>query len=687
MPIRLAILLFGLMATPGAVTAGDGTGAAVGFVEPITADTAIPDPAALTGATGRDDPVLSFGLASVADWRSAQPFLDLARTMRPWIGHRPGQWGGMTYEEIRDAGHLDANGWPLRIPEGLTSIGTIWDWNPAAAAAPGRAGTYVMTYAGEGRIVLGGDTRILDDRPGRIVFENRTGGTIRLDITETDPRGTDDHIRDISIVREENLALHAAGAIFDRDWLALVAKARELRFMGWMRTTDSTQSDWTDRPKPGDFTWSSQAGVPLEVMVRLANEAGIEPWFTMPHRATDDYIRAFATHVRDHLDPALRVHVEYTNEGWNGAFGQFHWIAERARADWGVEAPNDYYAKRATETAVIWEEVFGPGSEARLVNVMATHPGVPWISGRLMDPVEWRRNDPDGYVDPATVIDALAITTYLGGAWVSDAALRAELIAVIGDPARDAGALLHARLQEPGDPGSLPEIRARWEAHREVARRHGLALVAYEGGQHAHHSFAVEGLGAADLEVLTGFMTDFVRSPEMADLYRALWNTWAETGDGPFVQYTEMDASSRWGSWGLLSHPGDSNPRAAYLLEQSQTAEPWFGDGPNPAYRQGVILEGGVAADLLVGTAEEDYLIGGAGDDVFVPGPGRDGINGGAGAADRLVLAGRAADYRLEAEDAGHRLTGPGGSKFVTGVEIFEFEDGARSLADLAAAR
>ena len=102
MPKRSAILLAGrllagLAALPAAASADP---VAAGTVAPLAAETAIPDPASVTGAAGLDDPVLSFGLARVADWSTARPFLDLARMMRPWIGHRPGQWGGMTYEEI-----------------------------------------------------------------------------------------------------------------------------------------------------------------------------------------------------------------------------------------------------------------------------------------------------------------------------------------------------------------------------------------------------------------------------------------------------------------------------------------------------------------------------------------------------------------------------------------------------------
>jgi len=670
---------------PAGLNADDGAKPIIGFVAPLATEMRIPDLTAATAAKGLNDPALAFGLTGVADWKTAMPFLDLSRTMRPWFAYRANQQENMTFNQIREAGHLDDAGWPVRIPRGVTAIGTIWHWDRNSGAATDRAGLYVMTYSGTGTIEISFGARVLDSGPGRIVFENPTGGTMGFNIIATDPGGTGDYIRDISIVHEDHLALHAAGAVFNPDWLALVADARELRFMDWMRTNDSTQSDWASRPQVGDFTWATEDGVPLEIMVRLANETGAEPWFTMPHRATEDYIRNFAIYVRDHLDPKLKVHVEYSNEAWNRAFGQFHWLKNQARTDWGVESPMDYYAKKSTETAVIWEEVFGPEANTRLINVMGAHTVNTWLSERLMRPVAWQANDPSGYSDPKTVFDALAITTYFGGGLLRDDEFRTALLGLVADPAVDVASFLHEKLLDPKFPSSIPQIRDYLIQQKDIASRHGLDLVAYEGGQHVH--FAVRSLSAEQEKAITEVMTNFVRSPEMADLYQVLWDVWAEIGDGPFVQFGEVFEPNKWGSWGILSHLDDRNPRAEVLLGLAQTAAPWFGDGPNPAYQQGVILEGGGAADLLVGTAEEDYLIGGAGDDVFVPGPGRDGINGGAGAGDRLVLAGRAADYRLEAEGAGHRLTGPGGSKFVTGIEIFEFEDGARSLADLAAAR
>ena len=541
---------------------------------------------AIPSGSGLSDPALSFGLTTVSDWSAQMPFLDIARTMRPWIGHEPGKWGGMSFEQLREGNYLDADGWPTEIPDGLASIGTIWDWGTVdavegTAAAASRSGIYVLTYEGEGAIAMGLGARVLSSEPGRMVFENPAGSKMVLNIVDTDPNGTGDYIRDISVVPQKYEALAQTGELFNPDWLAVIEDARQLRFMDWMQTNNSNISDWSDRPRPGDVTWSDN-GVPVEVMVQLANQTGSDPWFTMPHLASDDYVRQFATYVRDHLDPDLVAHVEFSNETWNWAFWQTHWLLDQAQTVWGSTdglAYLDFMGKRATEVALIWDEVFGGEADARVDNVLAVQTVSPWRANRELTAPIWAEMEPEAYVAPHSVFDSLAVTTYFGNTTVSNADMRAELIDVIKDPDIDATAWLADRLMDPDYSRSIPQIAAFWDEMRSVADQYGLDLVAYEGGQHVHHSFAVSGLTEDDLAVLTDFLTGFVRSPEMADLYEQLWEAWAEASDGPFMQYGDVSAAGRYGSWGLLSALGDTNPRAEFLFEQNETATSWFGDG------------------------------------------------------------------------------------------------------------
>ena len=303
------------------------------------------DTTTVAAGTGLTDPSLAFGLSGIADFSTEMPFLDLMKESRPWIGHSGGSWNAMTYQQLQDGGYLDANGWLTRMPPGLNSVGTIWAWgngnDPATdPAAASRAGIYVLHYDGAGTIQLQGDAKILSSQPGEIVFQNVSGNQFMVNITATDPNGTGDYIRDISVVNEKYEGLYQTGAMFNPDWLNTVSDARELRFMDWMAiNSTATATGWADRPQLGDATYMKQ-GVPVEVMVALANQTGADPWFNMPTGASADYIRQFATYVRDHLAPGLVAHVEYSNEAWNGALPAYHQMVAGSQAGWGFRRPS-----------------------------------------------------------------------------------------------------------------------------------------------------------------------------------------------------------------------------------------------------------------------------------------------------------------------------------------------------------
>lgn len=640
-----------------------------------------------TAAEGVIDPTLALGLGQVRDYSTQMAFLDIAKSMRPWVGQIEGQgYGAVSFDELKDMGALDANGWPTFIPEGVDSVDTVFAWYGVDDAVSYRAGTYVLEYEGEGELRLNHHTEILSEEPGRIVFSVTGDQNLSFKILSTDPDRTGDYIRDISIVKEENIALHEAGAIFNPDWLEMIKDVRQLRFMDWGETNNSKMSEWSERPTLDKFTWGGES-IPVEVMVRLANELGTDAWFTMPATASEDYIRQFATYVRDNLDPELTASVEFSNETWNWGFVQARDIQNKMKADWGADADGgdlfSYTAKMATEMAMIWDEVFSESDNAPgLTKVLATQTSFSGRTKLLLEASSWFEHEPDAAVAPADVFDAVAATTYFG----SDVSLRADqrdaLLAAIADPEIDAFDWLAEKLMDPEFSSSIPQTLEWLRAQKDLVEAHGLDLVAYEGGQHVHHMWGIPKEAAA----LGDFYGEFVRSPQMAELYQALWDGWAEIGDGPFMQFGSVNLSNKWGSWAAWTHLGDSNPRGDLLLELNETEGSWWEDGgANEAYLQGVTLLGGAGDDVLVGTEAEDYLVGGAGDDVLIGGAGDDGINGGAG-HDLLLLSGTPLDYDIVAEGDGYRITGPDGSDFVINVEEFLFEDDTTFVFDAGAA-
>ena len=68
-----------------------------------------------------------------------------------------------------------------------------------------------------------------------------------------------------------------------------------LRFMDWQSTNNNPTQSWGERALPSHQFWMDERrGVPLEVLLALANVLGADPWLCIPHRADDAYVTAFA---------------------------------------------------------------------------------------------------------------------------------------------------------------------------------------------------------------------------------------------------------------------------------------------------------------------------------------------------------------------------------------------------------
>ena len=149
---------------------------------------------------------------------------------------------------------------------------------------------------------------------------------------------------------------------FNPEFLRRLAPFSTLRFMDWGAVNHSPLVRWADRPQPGDAVYTSDRGVPVERMIDLANVLQADPWFCIPHQADDDYVRQFATLVKARLDPRRVASIEYSNEVWNGAFGQARYAVAQARA-LGLPTPaglgSIWYAERTRQIVAIVDAVFG----------------------------------------------------------------------------------------------------------------------------------------------------------------------------------------------------------------------------------------------------------------------------------------------------------------------------------------
>ncbi|MEQ9692711.1 calcium-binding protein [Shimia sp. SDUM112013] len=613
---------------------------------------------------GLGTPSIGAGTSFVADWSTQHAFIDLMKSARPWVGHLPGQWGGVTAEDLENGGFFDEHGWIWGIPPEVESVETLIlaDQPEDAVSLIGR---YRLTYEGTGKITVTGRARVQSVQDGEIWFEYRPGdGLVGIRIDETDPLRTGDYIHHIKVMHEDHIALYEAGLIFNPLWLEKVQDLRVLRFMDWMLTNHSKIAEWSERPRVSDFSYAWR-GVPAETMIALGNRIGADIWFTLPHMATNDYAAEFARLTKASLHPDRKVYVEYSNELWNFTFDQAQWAQQKAIERWGRDAPGDawiqYAGMRAAEIARIWEWEFGDDAKDRLVRVVAVHTGWKGLEQPQLEAPLWL-DEARGNPAPVTAFDAYAVSGYFGldlgsdeGAERSLEWINESMQAALGDAMKQGlkrvamQEYVREHLYDAAIPkaaealqsGSLEELTYDlWPYHAQVARDNGLALVMYEGGTH------VTGVGEwANDEALTNLFTRLNYSAEMGALYSELLRQWrALEGATFFNAYSDVSYPSKWGSWGALRHLDDRNPRHDALAEANTIAPHWEEERANDAFLHGGIFKGSDGADRLAGTFKHDVILAGAGDDVLVAAGSGDNLHGGAG-YDIAELPGQASDY------------------------------------------
>ena len=635
---------------------------------------------------GIANPSLAMGLNGIADWSSQNPFINVMKTARPWIGHSADEWGAFSTEALRAGGYLNETGYPVALPDDAKSLEAFFLTDQPAGATH-LNGRYLMRYEGEGVIRVTGRADNVrynyDTREIRFDFTSGDGPAV-LRLLETD---ADNPIRDITIIREDQVALHEVGALFNPLWIEKIADLRMVRFMDWQFTNGSTQTTWDGRPVPEDATYVWR-GAPVEVMVALANRIGADPWVNMPHAADDAYMRAFAEYMRDHLDPGLKAHVEYSNEVWNFIFPQAVWVREAAEALWGDAAGDDawmqYAGLRAAQMARIWRDVYD-GQQDRMSVVVSTHTGWPGLEEPMLQ-APLALDNGQLSAPPVEQFDAYAITGYfgfdLGGEEMADTLLdwitasRAVAQAKAAETGADPDTYLAAHefdlaydlAAEALRQGSLGELlRDIFPYHADLTARHDLQLMMYEGGTH------VVGHGATvENETLTGFFNAFNYSPQMGRIYEELIEGWHAEGGTAFNAFVDVATASKWGSWGALRHLNDDTHRWRVLMAANATPPDWTEPRKPGTFLNGITQQAGDEGTTLTGTAKADILLGGAGDDVLIGQGGADRLHGGPG-RDVAALPGARADYEITNDGPRLVLRGSSGQVYLVEVEAVEF--------------
>jgi hypothetical protein len=517
---------------------------------------------------------LGYNTSGLHHLASSNPFSDIFKISRGWITSCDFNWQlnrpidpGCTRKtsfNTKEAAQVsvDRNGWPTRLPARgerpvFTSINAIWDLPDNFPL-----GQHFVTYEGDADIKVLGDVQVTRQTPGRIDFNLRSAKrNLRLHITRINPKN---HIRNIKVIPQKYASTYTRSA-FNQDYLQSVRPFNSIRFMPWQNTKDTNLSQWRDRTTPQSAFYNGNAGMPVETMVDLANAVQADPWFSMPHKATNGFMRSFAQTVKARLNPRHKVYVEYSNEVWNSMYPATHYAAQQGLKLWPrgkIEIKNpgtrrlflalNYNAKRSKEMCNIFKQTLGN----RAVCVVSAYGSAPKMGEELMTCPLVGGNCYKSF-------DAYAVAPYFG-----DYIARVENRALVKRWANQGNAGINQLFKEIMSGGLAKDkyaggaientIEERVKKNVALARKYGVKLLAYEGGQHL---LRVDRPHTIHDPKVFRLFSNANRNPQMGTAYTKYLRAWNRAGGGLLMHFNGIAAIDDRNYFPMLEKAGTRTPK------------------------------------------------------------------------------------------------------------------------------
>jgi len=474
------------------------------------------------------------------------PFIDVFKMSAPWALHK----GGSPNAQGEPA--LDSNGWVTTLSPGDYAETSIF----TGSTGHYPAGSYTLTYEGKGTLeVRGAGVTVTSQTPGHMVLDvkpspdGRTNG-IQIRETATDPAAP---IRNIRVFLP-GFTAEPKGNPFNPAFIALLRPFKLIRFIGWSHVNRSETEDWSDaRP----VTYATQAsgvtilrklsGVALEYQIQLANLLHADPWFLVPLKANDDYVRRMAALIHQQLDPGLHPYVELSNEVWNDHFPEAAYAKQRGSAA-GLDADPTkalvkWYTGQAVHVFDIWRDVYGPDAP-RIVRVLGSAYSLPPVTITELS-----------YPEIAQHVDALAIAPYITPKILRDYDAMSRMTP---DEVLDA---VEADVTH--------KFRDFAGYHLATTKKYSVDLIAYEGGPGLMSAGAPPNL----LPLINQTLLTATRSPRMAKLYHTLLDEWFQLGGVAFNHFVDCSPPSNWGDFGMVEYQTE-DPKSSEIFEMLSTYRP-----------------------------------------------------------------------------------------------------------------
>lgn len=391
---------------------------------------------------------------------------------------------------------------------------------------------------------------------------------------------------------------------FNPDYLQHLRPFQVLRLMNLMEASPSfpcrnlkdeayqsclmADITWQDRTSMTDAAWGGSArtpheyhkGIPVEVLAALTNQLDINPWFTLPHYADDEYVSEFAVYMAKNLNQNLQVYIEYSNETWNPGFWGHYYTQQK-----GLEAklnqtpslyasdPNRdgnyfarlrYYTQRSLEIFTLWQQAFKDNNRPveNIVEVLGTQQGDTILTEEMLK-----------YENASEKVDAIAMAPYFFGCIDRNVPIcrQAEHVLSEVENIDDIFKILHTEYEPPytGDPSAIEGTMDKVRRQAKITSQYGVELITYEGGQHLTIMGSMGDLPQEEKIRLRGLFKEANRDPRMKEAYLSLLEHWYDMHNeygnvGLFTLYTSAQSFYDYGNWGIqeyLNQPREDAPK------------------------------------------------------------------------------------------------------------------------------
>jgi hypothetical protein len=564
---------------------------------------------------------LGTNLTAVTDFSDEFPFVDLMKSARDWT---PGNANGCF--DCRTPGTnpncLAPNACPVTFNKDANGFLTSLQPNQIArlvlhaGGTPGRLplGSYTMRFDGAGSFNFAGAST-MSSSVGAAVFSiaSSTGNNVIVNFTAIDAANP---LRNIKILppggvcsNDDRTFCSASSActapatcslystpgvaeaqIFQPRFLQNTDPFRVLRYMDWMETNSSPIVSVADYPVEASAFWQR---VPISVLAKLGNRTASDIWINIPHRASDAFVDAMATTLRDQFRADRKIYLEFSNENWNGLFSQNREIPRQfcpGYPDLAAGCQNDGipgngiacelnssfslgaaggpcfqalvrgWGDRSVQVFDRFDSVFGASARQRLLRVVASQAANPDLGRQVL-----ARNATGQSFTVASKTDAYASAPYIGTEYCTpDSGINPDTHAAVY-------ANVDAFLNHFETLGMARALGFMSASKSMLSTNFpSLRHLAYEGGQH------LAGIAGFTFNSTCNSIFDAAnRSPRMQGIYETYWSNWKQNGD-EFAHFSNVGRYSVFGRWTLLEFQDQdisTAPKFRAMLNHS-TANP-----------------------------------------------------------------------------------------------------------------